>query len=81
MQVRVESQIIVGRRALLAGALAATASSCAMEAVASDVVDLHERVERSARSLAEALQALHGGAWSIQISHASGFVAISRDFA
>ncbi|MHC2298204.1 hypothetical protein [Rhizobium mongolense] len=67
-------------------ALGALASAVVVAPVAARIVhtteaDPADRVRIDAEALADSLKALHGGSWSIQISHETGFVAVSKDFA
>jgi hypothetical protein len=43
--------------------------------------DAMAQVDRCAHALAESLRIAHGGSWSVQVSHETGFVAVSRDIA
>lgn len=72
-----ERQFNIDRRSLLVGVFASTA----MPQAAACEPDPVAEVERCAQALAESLKVAHGGTWSVQISHETGFVAVSRDFA
>ncbi|ASY56461.1 hypothetical protein [Sinorhizobium sp. CCBAU 05631] len=74
-----ERQFNVDRRSLLVGVFASTAMPKA--AACEPEPDPLAEVERCAAALAESLKVAHGGTWSVQISHETGFVAVSRDFA
>lgn len=73
----VDQPLMVDRRSLLVGALVTTAMPSIQ--VLSDI-DPVRRVEHAARDLADAMRAIHGGTWSVQVSHATGFAAVSKDF-
>ena len=62
----------ISRRAVLSGVATVAVVGPARAKTFDDV-------ERAARVLADAMQELHGGVWSIQISHTSTFVSVSRD--
>lgn len=70
-------QFKIARRSLLVGALASTAIP---EWAGAGPAREHQ-VQQCAEALAQALKLLHGGSWSIQISHETGFVSVSRDLA
>jgi uncharacterized protein (DUF2141 family) len=65
----------LSRRAVVAGLFAASAATPS----AADVADPRDRVRRAADALAASMKALHGGQWSVRISHDHGYAAVSRD--
>ncbi|MDK4720883.1 hypothetical protein PH552_16180 [Rhizobium sp. CNPSo 3968] len=69
------------RQALGALASAAIVAPTAASAAHHDELDSAERVQVSAEALVEALRAMHGGSWSININHQLGFAAVSKDLA
>lgn len=66
----------IDRRSLLAGVLA----TAVIAEVAEGAPQSTDKVRQCAEMLAEAMRERHGGSWSIQVSHETGFVAVSRDF-
>jgi len=64
------------RRSILGIALTAPIAAATIKPI-----DTREMVEAAAAALADAMQAIHGGTWSIQVSHDSTFVAVSKDLA
>jgi len=74
-----DSEKRICRRSLLVGALVSPVLPSVLGVV--EVDHPMERVERAALALADAMRAVHGGSWNVQVSHATGFVAVSKDFA
>jgi hypothetical protein len=76
-QTRRSAMTATTRRSILGIALTAPI------AVASNIqpADTRDNVEVAAAALAEAMKATHGGTWSVQVSHDSTFVAVSKDLA
>ncbi|WP_131815369.1 hypothetical protein [Rhizobium altiplani] len=71
----------VDRRSLLKGMGTMVAVAAAGNAVAArEIDDPLKRVDQAAQLLANCLEDLHGGSWSVQINHETMFVAVSRDF-
>jgi hypothetical protein len=64
----------VSRRTVVAGLLAAVAASTAEATAKPD-----EEVARAAAALAASMKALHGGEWSVRVSHRHGYITVSRD--
>jgi uncharacterized membrane protein len=68
---------LISRRMVMFGAGACAAiGTGAFECQASGTDPVRER----AQLVAEAMQAIHGGTWSIQVNHKTKFVSISQDF-
>jgi hypothetical protein len=67
---------VISRRAVLLGAAATAAVASVAECPAAE--DPIDAVEKSARLVADCMQALHGGSWNINISHGLGMVSISK---
>jgi hypothetical protein len=70
------SSVGVTRRSIFAGLFAgAVIGPVAAEAA----VDPYERVRQDAEALAASMKAMHGGEWTVRVSHERRYVAVSRD--
>lgn len=63
--------IVVGRRFLISGLLAAT-----LVPAAASEPDIFNQAQQNADALAASMAAIHGGKWKVCLNHDAGFVLI-----